>query len=215
MGKKKKKFYVVWKGHTPGIYDNWADCQQQTAGYSGPEFKSFESEAAAKEAYGGDYTNYVSKGGGGKKKTPKVTHSDLERLGVVMESLAVDAACAGNPGPVEFQGVDTETGAQIFHYGPYEDGTVNLGEFAALVLGLKILKEKGKDWPIYTDSRTAMAWVRNKKMKTQLTRTPRNKKIFAFCDKALEWLRENDYTTQILKWKTEDWGEIPADFGRK
>jgi ribonuclease HI len=30
-----------------------------------------------------------------------------------------------------------------------------------------------------------------------------------------KWLENNHYTTEVRKWKTEEWGEIPADFGRK
>lgn len=33
------KVYAVKKGHQTGIFDNWADCQAATKGFSGPEFK--------------------------------------------------------------------------------------------------------------------------------------------------------------------------------
>ena len=69
--------------------------------------------------------------------------------------------------------------------------------------------------PIYSDSRTAIAWVRNKKLKTELVRTPRNEPIFELIDRAVKWLHSNTYQNPIIKWETEDWGEIPADFGRK
>ena len=45
---------------------------------------------------------------------------------------AVDAACSGNPGPMEYRGIDLATGAEIFHFGPVH-GTNNIGEFLAIV----------------------------------------------------------------------------------
>ncbi|KAA6314154.1 Ribonuclease H, partial [termite gut metagenome] len=46
-------------------------------------------------------------------------------------------------------------------------------------------------------------------------RTPETEELFQIIERAEKWLRETTYTTQILKWNTEEWGEIPADFGRK
>jgi hypothetical protein len=34
-------------------------------------------------------------------------------------------------------------------------------------------------------------------------------------ERANKWLHSNTYNNPILKWKTEKWGENPADFGRK
>ena len=127
---------------------------------------------------------------------------------------AVDAACSGNPGPMEYRGVDLNTGRQIFHFGPMH-GTNNIGEFLALVHGLALLKQKGSDLPIYSDSRNAISWVKKKQCKTLLTETAANKPIFDLIQRAEHWLQNNSYTTQILKWETSVWGEIPADFGRK
>ena len=131
-------------------------------------------------------------------------------------SICVDAACAGNPGTMEYQGVDTNTKRRIFYQGPFKDGTNNIGEFLALVHGLGYLKKYGHDTvPIYTDSTTAIAWVRNKKAKTTLLKTPRNAILFDLVARAEQWLKTNTYKNPIIKWETEKWGEIPADFGRK
>ena len=116
---------------------------------------------------------------------------------------------------MEYRGVDTKTGAQIFHFGPLEDGTNNIGEFLAIVHALAMMKKEGSTFPIYSDSRTAQAWVRDRKCKTNLQRTARNGKIFELIARAEYWLQNNTYTNRIIKWKTEEWGEIPADFGRK
>jgi hypothetical protein len=37
---------------------------------------------------------------------------------VTANAWAVDAACSGNPGPMEYQAIDLATGAQVFHFGP-------------------------------------------------------------------------------------------------
>jgi len=44
---------------------------------------------------------------------------------------------------------------------------------------------------------------------------PQNAPLFALIERAEKWLKNNTYTNQILKWETQTWGEIPADFGRK
>lgn len=129
-------------------------------------------------------------------------------------SLAVDAACSGNPGPMEYRGVHIASRQEVFHFGPTK-GTNNIGEFLAIVHGLALLKQKGFDMPIYSDSVNAISWVRQKKCKTKLPRTAETEELFKLIERAEKWLRENTYTTRILKWETKEWGEIPADFGRK
>lgn len=131
-------------------------------------------------------------------------------------SISVDAACSGNPGTMEYQGVDTNTKRQIFYQGPFKDATNNIGEFLALVHGLGYLKKHGyDDVPIFTDSVTAIAWVRNKKAKTTLARTANNALLFELIARAEIWLKTNSYRNSILKWDTVKLGDIPADFGRK
>ena len=118
-------------------------------------------------------------------------------------------------GVMEYRGVDTETGAEIFRMGPFQDSSNNLGEFLALVHAISFLKQRNMDWPIYTDSRTALAWVRNKRAKTTVDRTPGNKPVFDLIRRAEEWLKHNEYPNRVLKWDTKNWGEVIADFGRK
>ena len=205
--KTGQKYYVVWKGVQPGVYDTWKDCRLQIQGYEGAVYKSFDSQEEATSAYNGnprDYIGKTAKKNGGVRKIPFIT-----------ESLAVDASCIGNPGDMEYRGVYIETGQEIFHVGPLAQGTNNVGEFLALVHGLAYFKKTGCKMPIYTDSRNAMLWVQQKKCKTKLERTTANTFIFNLIERAEKWLHENGYTTQILKWDTANWGEIPADFGRK
>ncbi len=132
-----------------------------------------------------------------------------------LPALAVDAACSGNPGLLEFRGVIADTGTEIFRRGPFPQGTNNIGEFLALVLGLAYLKRHNLPWALYTDSVTALAWVRQKKCKTKLVFDNTNLELLMMVRKAEQWLAQNTYTTRVLKWETSLWGEIPADFGRK
>lgn len=52
-GLAKQKFYAVRQGRVPGIYKTWAECQEQTTGFSGAVFKSFESLAEAEDFMNG------------------------------------------------------------------------------------------------------------------------------------------------------------------
>jgi ribonuclease HI len=208
----KKKFFVVWEGKEPGIYRTWEECKRQIHGFEGALYKGFATEAEAREAMVSPCWNYIGKNAQAKKPTPE----QIAQVGIPnMESLAVDAACSGNPGLMEYRGVYTKSGEQIFHQGPFKNGTNNIGEFLALVHGLALLKQKNSTLPIYTDSLTAMAWVKAKKARTKLEMNDANAALFELITRAENWLKTNQFSTPIVKWETEVWGEIPADFGRK
>lgn len=210
----KNKYYVVWKGLNPGIYDNWAECKMQVDGQESAKYKSFETRDDAVEAFEKGYAQYLKNASSGKAASNLL--SPTPPIGKpINESIAVDAACSGNPGDMEYRGVYTATGQEIFHIGPLKKGTNNVGEFLALVHGLALLKQKGSNLPVYSDSRNAISWVKKKKCKTLLERVPENEAIFDLIERAEKWLNTNTYTTTILKWETSVWGEIPADFGRK
>lgn len=210
MAKKKKKYYVVWIGAKPGVYDTWDSCNAQIRGYPGAKYKSFPSIQSAREAFEGNYKSYIGLATKSKKaKSPN-------RKGMIKESLSVDAACSGSPGIMEYRGVWTHNAEEVFHKGPFKWGTNNVGEFLALVHGIAYLKKIGQNQiPIYSDSRTAMSWLRNKKVKTTLERKNNNVDLFKMLERAERWIKENEWTNEVIKWPTDRWGEIPADFGRK
>lgn len=213
MGKKKKKYYTVWQGHHKGVFETWNDCKAQIKDYPGAQYKSFATFAAAKEALKENYFDYI-----GKKESFKsqLSAEQLKKIGQPnYNSIAVDAASSGNPGIMEYRGVDTKSKKQLFIQGPFAEGTNNIGEFLALVHGLSFLKKHDSDRIIYTDSRTAMSWVRKKTCNSKLQRNAKNKPVYDLVDRAVKWLQENNYKTTIVKWETKAWGEIPADFGRK
>ncbi len=212
---KKKKFYVVWTGHKPGVYSSWDEAKAQIDGFSAAKYKSFASLILAKAAF--DDPADLHYGNGPKKsKTPNIQRKALAEMGVDMTAIAVDAACKGNPGPLEYQGVDLESNIDLFHVGPLAEGTVNIGEFLAIVHALALLQNGvGAQRAIYSDSRIGISWVKQKKCKTKLAKTVNNKNLFQLVRRAEKWLTENEYKNPILKWETKQWGEIPADFGRK
>ncbi len=212
MAKAKNKYYVVWVGLNPGIYDSWTKCQLQIKGVSNPRYKGFPNKALAEKAYAEGWENYW-----GVEDTSKNTLSNaqLAERKVVLHSLSVDAACAGNPGKMEYRGVMTDTREEVFKMGPFADGTNNVGEFLALVHGLAQLKKIGSDLPIYSDSKIAISWIKQKTCKTKLAKTEKNVQLHALIKRGEEWLRNNQWNTPIYKWETKEWGEIPADFGRK
>lgn len=209
---KKGKFYTVWKGHQPGIYQNWKDCKAAIINFKGAQYKSFPTFEAAKKAFNGNYNDYKGKA----TKEVTLSNEELIKIGAPnYNSISVDAASSGNPGIMEYRGVDTRTKKELFKQGPFKQGTNNIGEFLALVHGLAYLKRHNSDRIIYTDSRTAMSWVRKKKCNSLLRETADNKEVFNLIERAVNWLENNTYRTTIVKWETKAWGEIPADFGRK
>ncbi len=208
---KQSKFYVVWKGKHPGIYEKWDDCKAVISGYKGAQYKSFSSFDAAKKAYNQPYAAHK-----GKKKKASLTAKEKAAIGAInFHSIAVDAASSGNPGKMEYRGVDTRTQKVLFHQGPFVEGTNNIGEFLAIVHGLAFLHQHKSDRILYSDSRTAISWVRRKKCNTKLKKTTQNAKLFELIARAEDWLKKTRYNTPVVKWETLAWGEVPADFGRK
>lgn len=204
----KQKFYVVWKGRKTGVFDSWTECEAQVKGFVGAQYKSFETRKEAEAALSGGYQKSAGKPStSGRWKTAKVRP--------ILPSLCVDAACSGSPGPVEYRAVDTGTGKQLFHAGPYRDGTNNVGEFLAIVRALAWLSKNRSYIPVYSDSESAIAWVKARRCRTKLERTAANAQLFALIASAEKWLAENQIMNGVLKWDSELWGENPADFGRK
>ena len=203
---KAQKVYVVWKGRRPGVYGSWDECARQVSGFPGAEYKAFSTQAEAERAFESSPGDHIG------KPFSKLSPELLRRLG---DCYAVDAACSGNPGRLEYRCVHIPAGREIFRRGPFEDGTNNVGEFLALVHALALFKDKGITLPVYSDSETALSWVRGGRCKTQLAQNRRNAGLFRLIANAEQWLMHNEYPNKVLKWDTEIWGEIPADFGRK
>lgn len=223
------KYYVVWKGYAPGIYDSWEEAEIQISGYPEASYRAFKTLEAATEAYREGFDkeslikevaremNRLEKEGTevnfeeDKRKTKIV----IEAPKYIVDSIAVDAACSGNPGPMEYRGVYVRTGQQLFHVGPLAGGTNNIAEFLAIVHGLALQEKQGTRLPLYSDSVNAQLWVRQGICKTKLQETDENTAVFDLIRRAESWLRTHSFRLPIYKWETKEWGEIPADFGRK
>lgn len=217
------KHYVVWRGHEPGVYSTWDECRRQVAGFNGAAYKSFPTEAEAHAAYAAGPPAPRTATPTRRSKASEPPQPPDWRNDTVLplppevraEAVAVDAACSGNPGPMEYRGVCLATGQELFHYGPVW-GTNNIGEFLAIVHALALLKQQGRRLAVYSDSRNALLWVKAHKCRTKLPRTPRTEALFGLIERAERWLDTHDYADiPLIKWDTARWGEVPADFGRK
>lgn len=212
----KRKFYVVWNGHSPGIYDSWEECKRQTEQFPGARYRAFDNQDAATRAFRGDPDEQKAllRSIAAHRNSETVNYEAIPQINT--DSIAVDGACSKNPGPMEYQGVDVKTGACIFHVGPLEDGTNNVAEYLAIIHALAWLdRTDNRHTVVYSDSRTAMAWLRNRGHKSSLKPTPANTKIMDMLRRADIWIRTHINHNPVLKWDTESWGEIPADFNRK
>lgn len=249
------KYYVVWKGYAPGVYDSWEEAEIQVSGYPDASYRAFKSQEAAVEAWREGFDKEgllqeiskemarLNKEGTvieykeGKEDAPADPAKDSEKTPkpaakstpkkakpvldpttpppYIVESIAVDAACSGNPGPMEYRGVYIRTGQVLFRVGPMEQGTNNIGEFLAIVHGMAMLEKQGLRMPLYSDSVNAQIWVRQGFCKTTLQENEVNAPIFDLIRRAETWLRTHSFRVPIYKWETKQWGEIPADFGRK
>ena len=229
----KQRYYVVWEGRVPGVYDTWNDCEEQVTNFPGAKYKSFASAAEAAKAFreGSDEgspadigtfliaaadhrANNVQSGVSAKTMTTTKTMT-TENPDIDQDAWAVDASCLGNPGIMEYRGVEVRTGRVLFNVGPFQDATNNIGEFLAIVHALAEMYRRNEWHNIYSDSKTAQSWIRNRQVKTQLKPTDNNKKVFELLGRALAWVRTHSWPVRIMKWQTDLWGEIPADFGRK
>lgn len=209
------KTYVVWEGRHPGIYSSWEDCKAEVENFPNARYKAFSSRTEAIMAYRESdreasevlrsISRHLKEESAGYMSNPEINP----------ESIAVDAGCSGNPGKMEYRGVYLRTGKEVFHQGPFEHGTNNIGEFLAIVHALALLKKNGSNMAVYSDSAVAQKWVRDKRCNTKLEKNDKNSELHTLILRAEAWLAANDYANPVVKWKTDKWGEIPADFGRK
>lgn len=210
MAKPKKKYYVVWKGKETGVFASWEDCKKQVQGFEGAQYKSFKTKEAAERAFNKPSNDFIGK----DVFEPELSVEQLQKIGMpITESICVDAAYNGKE--MEYKGVYTKTKQELFKSGIFEDATNNLGEFLAIVHALGYLKKQKSAAPVYSDSLTAIHWVKLGHANTKLKTSPANKSLFYLIERAEKWLRSTKYPNRLLKWETKAWGENPADFGRK
>ena len=220
------KWYAVAKGRKTGIFTSWEETKYSVSGHPSAVYKSFSTEQQAEE-FLQQNTNLPPSPIGLTRSTKdtmaaaqsyffsasKARHPDKKPENF----LAVDAACNKNPGgDVEYRlvRITGKKPPEILHSaGPLPNGTNNIGEFLALVEALRFNHGKTKTLPIYTDSITALAWIRKQKANT--THKP-GAELAKLVQEAEDWLHANSPRLDAIhKWQTKKWGEIPADYGRK
>lgn len=212
------KYYVVWNGVTPGIYPSWEECRLQIEGYPNASYKGFNSKEEAILAYRGNPREQLGLLKGiAQKRKETVTDASGRNDEIRRDAIAVDGACSGNPGPVEYRGVRVDTGQELFHVGPYPGGSNNIGEYLAMVHALALLDRMGdRTTSVYVDSLNSFAWLKKRKCGTKVVPTDENRYLFELIARADRWLQSHpNIPNPVLKWHTAKWGEIPADFGRK
>jgi ribonuclease HI len=215
MAKATRKWYVVLVGRQPGIYSTWNECKQQVDSHPAARYKAYESLDEAKSVYAAGKIPYVPKVEG-QPAAPKVEREVMiARDGFEPDSLSVDAACSGNPGIMEYRGIDNLTGIELFKTKAPILATNNVGEFLAIVHALAFLKGHTSGKTIYSDSVNAINWVKAKTVRSKLLRTADTATAWQLMERAVIWLQNNTYPNAIKKWETTKWGENPADFGRK
>ena len=207
----KNSYYTVWTGRQIGVFNSWDECRLQVEGFPGARYKGFPTREAAESAFksGPDFTKSETEPIKSWQSLPEGTPKPNTN------SIAVDAACSGNPGKMEYRGVFVDTGTELFKSPVFEGGTNNIGEFLAIVHCLAWQQKNKLNYPIYSDSVNGQKWVSEGLCRTKLVQNEKNKYLFEVIARAEKWLHDNTFRVPIHKWRTEIWGEIPADFGRK
>lgn len=207
------QYYGVWIGRKPGVYDNWNDCKAQVDKFSGARYsklKSTTKEEALLE-FNKENNNTIDN----SKETIKSTNNVVNTSNKPIENvLTVDGASNGLN--CEFQAVWYPSGEVAFKSKQYQGGTNNIAEFLGLVLAIKHLEKNNLPLSVYTDSVTAMAWLRDKKANTTAKTTGKaTEELDKLINQAETYLKEKERKINIMKWETKSWGQIPADYGRK
>lgn len=213
----KNKYYVVWSGRQIGVFASWDECRMQVEGFPGAKFKGFPTRESAESAFKSGPANDDDPSVRTRRATSAPSWQSLPdgtpRPNTI--SIAVDAACSGNPGKMEYRGVFVNNGTEVFKSPVFEGATNNIGEFLAIVHCLAWQQKNHLNYPIYSDSVNGQKWVSQGCCRTKLVETQQNKYLFDVIRRAEKWLHDNTFRVPIMKWRTEIWGEIPADFGRK
>ena len=213
------KVYIIfapleWKG----IYYTWEDCKgalDRCRG-QGHSFSSFKKLTDAQEALRcGTLRSYKEKKAKTKAWLDPALPADCR---VQLPCLVVDAACSGYPGPVEYRGVVLPEEYEAFRCGPYVSGTNNIGEYLAIVTGLRWLEQNTLSFPLYSDSRCAIGWVKGHGNCNSHLETI-GPELTDLVARAERWVHSSPnsrkLTQRVRKWETVRWGEVPADYGNK
>ncbi len=139
-----------------------------------------------------------------------VISAEMDSMRRPEAGIATDAAHSSKNGVTEYQAIDLATGEQLFHR-ELGNQTVNIGEFLAVVEAAKyIIENDFQPRVIYTDSTTAVTWFNNKR-----TASKKANKEMQKAEIFLKVLASDIERIEVRHWDNREWGETPADFGRK
>ncbi|MCV6587748.1 MAG: ribonuclease H family protein [Marinobacterium sp.] len=160
-----KKYYVVWKGRQPSVFNSWLACQRSVDKFPGARFKSFLTLAEAEAAFdkgapaSGRYVSGNYTGAGQvTHKHPKPAEPSTAEFQL---QVYCDGACEPNPG-------EAGSGVAVYRegklnglwYGLYNpQGTNNIAELNALHQALLIARqgiEQGLSVQVLCDSMYAL-----------------------------------------------------------
>lgn len=223
-------YYGVWQGRNIGIYSSWNECKLQVDGYKGAKYKKLnaQNEQEAKNEFFEAMKNFQKKELNNKEQTKIVTQvTQLEKKATIVQKaldypdgdyLTVDGAAQGQEN-CEYQAVFSSSKKLAFKSKVFKGGTNNIGEFLGLVEAIKYILNNKITPIVYSDSVTAIAWIKYKKAKTTARDTGKItdelEKLLQEAENFLVYNTEDIEKISIRKWNTKDWGEIPADYGRK
>jgi ribonuclease HI len=204
MKTQKKKYYAIIGGKDQGLhYDTWNNIELKVNGNSGVYSKCLEQDKIAAMDYFEKHKLAISEV---KQDIKESTVVSIPEHGNV-----VDGACNQNTGEFQYQVFDLNTQSIKHTSKPYLNGTNNIAEFFAIICALRAFAKTKSNYPIYSDSTTAIKWVKDRCCNTKVN----DRELLMKISEQIEWLRSNNCPNPILKWETKIWGENPADFGRK
>ena len=150
MGKRKKRYYVVVRGHEPGVYEAWSGdngAARQVAGFEGALHRGFHSREAAAA-----WLRELGASGQVPELAPALSRflarEDVSRnkeapedvLGGGRVLIYTDGAAIGNPGPGGYGVVLRYDGHRKELSGGYRLTTNNRMELMACIKALEALK---------------------------------------------------------------------------
>lgn len=207
-------FYGVWSGKQTGVFETWAECSAQVSGFKGAQYRKITANTLADAQKVFEQESY-QEGVKAKTETASTAVKPVQKGPDIAFALTVDGA--DNSVESEYQAVWYPSREPAFKSKVFKGGTNNIAEFLGLVHAIRYLHETKKGTVIYTDSMTALAWVRNKRANTTAGQTGRlTEELKHLIGEAEAYLLTNGIgDIELHKWDTKQWGEIPADFGRK
>lgn len=193
------KYYVVWRGHSPGIYENWNACKAQVKGFKYSYYRVFPTFKSANEAFGLSLTEFK------RRQQFKENTFNLRPNSIVVSSkyeeknmeTVFTAFKVGDPPEI------------LFRTAICGKSTHNIVQFLALAASIKYCYENGLKSPIYSDNPVALKWIRDRKINSQVIRSDRNQEVFDLVDEAIYWLNCNSYNNQLIEWDVEKHGYLP------